>query len=100
MRTMLICALFLVGCAMPYAKLSDDLSVRQVAWRSGMFYRVETSVRNTSDDRLDLKVVCTTDGREKVHNIKVMPRSEVMLTEKVMRPLAGGVSAGCEFWRR
>lgn len=100
MLALLLALIQLTGCTIPYAKLSDELSVKQLAWPAGMFYRVETRIKNTSDNLLDLKVVCDLNGEEKTYNIKVMPWQEVELKEKVMRPLAGGISAGCEYYKR
>lgn len=91
----------LAGCAIPYAKLSDELSVKQLAWSAGMFYRVETKLKNTSDNLLDLKVVCSIGGEERIYySVKVLPGQEVELKEKVPRPVGGGISAECEYYKR
>lgn len=97
----LLVVIFAGGCAVPYVKLSDELSVKQLVWPTGMFYRVETKIKNTSDNPLDLKVVCDIGGEEKVYySIKVLPGQEVELKEKVARPLSGGISARCEYYKR
>lgn len=102
MKKLIVLAVVLAGgCAVPYAKLSDELSVKQVTWSSGrFFYRVETRIKNTSDNLLDLKVVCQVNGEEKTYNIKVLPGQEEELKEKMLRPLVGGVSAECDYYKR
>lgn len=89
------------GCAVPYTKLSDELSVKQIVWQAGAFsYRVETKIKNTSDGLLDLKVICDLNGKEKTYNIKVMPQQVADVKEKVSRPISGGISVGCEYYKR
>jgi len=102
MKKLVVLAIILAGgCAVPYAKLSDELSVKQVVWQAGTFsYRVETKIKNTSDDLLDLKVICDLNGKEKIYNIKVMPKQIAEVKEKVARPISGGLSVGCEYYKR
>jgi hypothetical protein len=100
-KMLLLGVLFCAGCAIPYTKLSDELSVKQLVWPSGRFYyRMDTRLKNTSDNLLDLKVVCNISGEENIYNIKILPGEEKGIVEKVSSPLYGGVSASCNYFKR
>jgi hypothetical protein len=92
--------IFLIGgCStLPYAKLSDEVSVKHVSWASQRFVHYETNIKNTSDNVLSLKVVCGADGDSGiVYNVKIAPWHEERITQKVPKRPDNAMS--CEYYK-
>jgi len=84
------------SCAIPFVRLADDVSVRQVSWSSGRIWEtVETSVRNTGDKPVSLLMKCEseTDGMEPVRHMLLKPGETVTFRDRVQRPVNGSGKA-------
>lgn len=92
MKTMFFAMLsgiiFLIGgCStVPYAKLSDEVSVKHVGWTTSHFVHYEANIKNTGNKPLSLDVVCDTDGGRLVYDVEIPPRHEEKITHRGFAP--------------
>ena len=95
MRKLIFLLLF-CGCNIPYVKLNDNIFIKQFSWRSGIYFYVETLIKNIGAEKINVIIDCEIGGDNLEREIEV--DKEVIVIDKIMEPPIGNFYMDCKYY--